>query len=219
MRRCIIITSCIENNSVRENVDIRPDDYIICADAGFEYTHEEGIIPNIVIGDFDSFSFDEYRKIIDNDINYSDMGLIKTVPEKDYPDTFMCVEHGLSQDIDSFVIIGGLGGRFDHSSANIQTLSYLLDNEASGWILDGANSATMIQGPDELVLEVDTSKYFSAYSFTEKCTGVYEIGSKYTLYDATLSQSIPIGTSNEFLDDPVSIKVENGRLLIVLSDK
>jgi thiamine pyrophosphokinase len=247
-QRSIIITSQLET-PIRTNIDIRSDDYVICADGGFVHAFNEDIIPDVVIGDFDSSSFDELQNKLNSDKAYSNVQIIRTKPEKDDTDTFMCAKHALEAHAAYAFIIGGLSGRFDHSVANIQTLSYLLDNDIHGWILDGKNKVTLIEGPDELILTPNNSApttnehnegnltsnefgednfvanesdevrsdYFSIYAYTPKCSGVYEIGSKYLLDNVVLTQSVPLGTSNELLDKPTTIKVREGRLLIVMS--
>ncbi len=217
-KRSIIITSYIET-TIRANIDIRPDDYVICADGGFDYADKEQIIPDVIIGDFDSSSFSRVMEVIESGKEYSYVEIIRTKPEKDDPDTMMCVRHAMDKGYDSIVIVGGLGGRLDHTIANIQTLSHILDNGGTGWIIDGGNKATMLNGPSGIILEQEGSDYFSIYSFTEKCTGIYEINAKYPLEDASLNQSFPIGTSNEFLKGPAVIKVDQGKLLVIKSNK
>lgn len=215
-KRCIILTSYLEGTII-ESIDIKKDDYVICADGGFVHALKENVVPNIVIGDFDSCSYDLLKNTIDTDSYFKETEIIKTKPEKDDTDTLMCVKHAIEKDMDEFVIIGGIGGRTDHTIANIQTLSFILDNGRSAWIVAGHNKVTMIQGPDRISLYKDDADYFSIYSFSDNCTGVYEINAKYLLENVTLSQSNPMGTSNEFLDGPATVKVETGKLLIVLS--
>ena len=215
-KRCIIITAYLETE-IRANVNIRPDDYIVCADGGFEFAIKEKIIPNIIIGDFDSSDFSIIEEKIKDDPKMKQTKIIKTQPEKDDTDTLMCVSHGIEKGLKDFIIIGGLGGRLDHTIANIQILSYLLDQGCKGCILDG-RKVDMIKGPDKIVLENEGFKYFSAFSYTDQCTGVYETDSKYPLDNAVLNQSYPIGTSNEFLKNSATVKVGEGKLLIIRTD-
>lgn len=219
-KRCILITSYLEL-SIRASVDIHADDFVVCADGGMTHAIAENVIPDVVIGDFDSSDYGEIEHFIDSNPDYSDVKLIRTVPEKDDTDTLMCVKHAMDYKHDAgvgcteFVIVGGLGGRLDHTFANLQILSYLLDNDKVASIVDGESLALMIEGPKEIELAGDIGEYFSIYSFTEKCTGIYEKNSKYLLNDATIGQSFPMGTSNEFLEGPALISVEAGKLLII----
>ena len=214
--KCIIITSYLESN-INTNIKIGIDDYIICADGGFEHALKENVIPNTVIGDFDSCSFDILKKSIYDNDHFKEIEIIRTQPEKNDTDTFMCVKYGLDKGYKEFHIIGGLGGRIDHTLANLQVLSFILDSGASAWISDGKNRVTMIQGPDTISLDCNEFDYFSIYSYTAQCKEVYEINSKYTLNNVVLTQSNPVGTSNELLDEPTVIKLTEGKLIITLS--
>lgn len=213
-KRCIIITSYLET-SIKDSVAIDSDDYVICADGGITHAISGNVVPNIVIGDFDSSDYSAIEHLLDQNPDYSQTKLIRTVPEKDDTDTLMCVNHGLEKGCDEFVIVGGLGGRLDHTYANLQILSYLVDQGHLGVLVDGKAKAIIIEGPDEIELTGKKGSYFSIFSYTEKCTGVYEKKSKYLLNDATITQSNPLGTSNEFLDKPVIISVGSGKLLII----
>lgn len=215
-KRCIIITSYLETD-IQTNVKTEADDFIICADGGFEHALKENVIPNAIIGDFDSCSFDLLKETIDNDTYFKDTEIIRTQPEKDDTDTLMCVKHGIERGCDNFVLVGGLGGRIDHTIANIQLLSYLLDKGKTCRILDVPNEATMLKGPDQICLEQNHDKYFSIFSFTDQCSGIYVINAKYPLSDVVLTQSNTIGTSNEFVDGSATIKVKKGKLLIIQS--
>ena len=36
------------------NSHVRPEDYVICADGGYDYALRAGIVPNVFLGDMDS---------------------------------------------------------------------------------------------------------------------------------------------------------------------
>lgn len=213
-KRCVIITACV-NKKINKINDLKSDDFIICADGGYGHTKESEIIPHAIIGDFDSHPYEE----IQLDARLNNTEVIKTIPEKDDTDTMMCAKYGLDKGYRDFLILGGLSKRLDHTMANLQMLSFLLDNGAKGWIIDDKNKATMIQGDDTITLNPSSNQYFSIYSFSDVCRGIYEINSKYTLTDATITNSNPVGTSNEFLDEPVILKIKSGKLLITISKK
>ncbi|MDR3224894.1 MAG: thiamine diphosphokinase, partial [Clostridiales Family XIII bacterium] len=131
-RRCVIITAWLESK-IADVVTISADDFIICADGGLEFAAADGIMPDAVIGDFDSLSRDPDAIIQSIRRNISSGGtdknpeIIRLPREKDETDTISCVQYAIAKGISDFLIVGGLGGRFDHSIAIIQTLSFLLD--------------------------------------------------------------------------------------------
>ncbi|MDR1953194.1 MAG: thiamine diphosphokinase [Clostridiales Family XIII bacterium] len=235
--RCVIIAA-YQSARISDSVDIGADDLILCADGGYAHARAEGITPHVLIGDFDSLTADEVTEGVE---------VIRLDTEKDYTDTLACAKYGIGKGIDDFVIVGGIGGRFDHTVANLQTLSFLTDMRCRAWIADGKNRATMVdsvkKNPYELIAEIEgpvvdalgsdfgeesacgsivldarADYKFSVYSYEERSTGVNISGAKYPLNDAVLTQSFPIGTSNEFLGTtPVTISVKHGRLLVILS--
>ena len=86
----------------------------------------EGIKPHILIGDFDSLDTED-----------ADCPVIRLQAEKDDTDTLVCFRHGLEKGFNDFIILGGLGGRLDHTFANLQILSHAVDLMKSMWIIDG----------------------------------------------------------------------------------
>ncbi|MEA4987868.1 MAG: thiamine diphosphokinase, partial [Anaerovorax sp.] len=103
MKRCIIITAYLKK-SIRQSLRIHDDDFIICADGGYELAKKEGIVPHIVIGDFDSGNAPE-----------KDSETVIHVPaEKDDTDTLLCLKYGIETGFHVFGIVGGIGGRLDH---------------------------------------------------------------------------------------------------------
>jgi thiamine pyrophosphokinase len=208
-KRCIIITARVES-TISAALGIKDDDFILCADGGFDRAATEHIRPDAVIGDFDSI---RARRHIPPGVR-----VLKFPAEKDDTDTMLALKYGFNAGFSDFVVVGGMSGRFDHSIANLQTASYCLDRGGRILLVDESNKATMT---DEgvFVLKPVEGFCFSLFSWSEHCTGVDIENAKYGLSKARLTQSFPIGVSNEFKDGPVTIRKETGRLLIILSRK
>lgn len=209
-QRCIIITS-YNDGLIKDCFDLRPDDFIICADGGYALALAEGIVPHLVMGDFDSF-----RGTVSKGIK-----TVRVAAEKDDTDTMLCLKAGLSQGFHEFIICGGIGGRLDHTIANLQAIAYALDCGKPLWIHSGTHKATMIDGGHITITSCQElkSKGFklSIFSFSAECTGVSIKGAFYPLTDATLKNNFPLGVSNEFLEDTVTISNTSGKLLIILA--
>lgn len=214
MNRCIIITS-YQSASLKESWDFRPDDFIICADGGYSHARKAGIAPHVVIGDFDSVDFGP----VENDS--ADPGLpkcrvIRVQAEKDDTDTMICVKYGIEQGCDQFYVLGGLGGRLDHTVANLQTMCYAVENGKTIWFLDGKNRATL-RDPGSLTVEAHRDYKISLFAFGESCEGVSISGVKYPLENHLLKNDFPLGVSNEFLEKNAEISHRSGKLLVILS--
>lgn len=186
-------------------LDITPslNDFVIAADAGLRYLEQCGIAANLVIGDFDSL------KNLPAHPN-----TLALNPEKDDTDMYAAVREGIKAGYSVFHIYCGTGGRIDHTIANLQILAYLAQNGMQGFLFDKDSIITAITNR-----KIDFAKipsgYISVFSYTEKSEGVYLQGLKYELNNATLTNTFPLGVSNEFIGKESSISVAAGTLLIV----
>ncbi|MGI6722716.1 MAG: thiamine diphosphokinase [Anaerovoracaceae bacterium] len=204
MDKCIIITSFI-NGKIKDLVDIE-DSYIVCADGGYDIARRENITPDVLIGDFDSLPGP-----VPADIK------VKQYPShKDLTDTAICIQHAAEMGFRNILIVGGIGGRADHTIANIQNIVAAAEKNISVILLDEQNIAMAIID-DEIYLPARPGYKLSLFSHSEECRGVTVTGVEYPLEEATLTSDYPLGVSNEFLDDEVYIRVKKGQLLIMLS--
>ncbi len=190
------------------------DDFIICADGGYLHAKAEGIIPDVLIGDFDSMDFKGATGLSHPENNGCE--IIQLAAEKDDTDTMVCLKYGIDRKFENFFILGGLGGRLDHTIANLQTISYAIDLGKNVWIIDGKNRVTL-RNPGMLTIEKLSEYKLSLFSYGECCAGVCIQGVKYPLKDCLLTHSFPLGVSNEFIESKAEISHSSGKLCIVLS--
>ena len=192
-----------------ENVLPEDGDYIIAADGGYLALTSRGITPDLVVGDFDSLG-----KVPDHP------NIIQSPVEKNDTDMVLAVKQGLERGNNLFTINGGLGGRLDQTLANIQILAYLAENDAFGTLFGLDVCIIAIKG-GEVELSVDTTKgkNISIFSHGEKAVGVTLKGLKYPLENATITNTYPVGVSNEFTDEDVVISVDSGTLIIMWETK
>ena len=202
MNRCILICGYIQG-SIQQAVTIQPDDYILCADAGLDLAIQEGIRPHLYIGDGDSGSV------------CFDGPSIHLPVRKDDTDLMACVKYAIAQGYQDLIIVGGLGGRFDHSIASIQTLAYALDHGAKARILDRDTEIFLCR--DRITIPRRNGFTLSVFAFGGDCSGVSLCGTAYPLENATLTPQFPLGVSNEITADEAVISTKTGTLLIVQS--
>ena len=186
-------------------LDFRPvtGDFVIAADAGLHYLEEQGIRADLVIGDFDSL------KCVSEHPN-----TIVLSAEKDDTDTLAAIRAGIKAGYTSFHIYCGTGGRIDHTMANLQVLAYLSANNMRGFLFDNGTVITAITNGSLCFGKIPCG-YVSVFSCSEKAEGVTLCGLKYELNNATLTNTFPIGVSNEFIGRESSISVGSGTLFIV----
>lgn len=202
---CYIFGALPINDCSYININIEDDDFVICADGGYKLALACGIKPNLYVGDFDS------QNTVDDDIE-----IIRLIPEKDDTDMEYSLNKGLKLGYTDFVIFGAIGGRFDHTLANIQLLVYALKNNARMTIYDDKNIITAINNEEKTFNKLDEYKYISIFSHTDICKGVYLKGMKYPLDNAVITNySCGLTVSNEIIQDVASIRVDEGTLIVV----
>ncbi len=180
-------------------------DTVIAADAGYETARRLGVEPDILLGDYDSAPRPPANA--------------KTwvLPaEKDDTDTYFAARKAIELGADEVAILGGLGGRLDHTLANLQTLVFLAQNGVRAQLVDEANEATALL-PGAYRIPARQGWYLSLLSAGEAARGVTLSGLKYPLHEATVTHSFPIGVSNEFVADTATVRFTGGILFLVLS--
>lgn len=178
---------------------------VIAADAGYEQLKKIQVAPDIIIGDFDSAS----------EIPQSGNTLVHKA-EKDDTDMMLAVKKGLELGCNTFYLYGGFGGRFDHTYANVQALCYIAENGGRGYLI-GENECVTAVKNGGIAFSSGASGNISVFAGGSKACGVYERGLKYTLGNAELVSSFPLGVSNAFTGQGAEIEVKNGTLIIIWS--
>ena len=180
---------------------IDESDLVIAADAG--YRQLGGLRADLVVGDFDSLG---YVPAGEN---------VLVLPDhKDDTDTHYAVKLGLERGYTRFVLLGGVGGRLDHTLANIQTLAYLTARGARGCLAGDEASIAMVQNR-ALSFFGEPRGTISVFAQGGTACGVTLEGLAYPLDQATVTTDFPIGVSNVFTGKPARVSVADGRLLVV----
>lgn len=212
MGKCILVCA---GEFVPIEIPVEDGDYVIAVDGGFRYCQMLGILPDLILGDMDSAS-EEERAVIEEIEREDPSRIHRLKPEKDDTDTLSAVREGLERGYRKFYFYGALGGRLDHSIANIQTLLFLKKQGAVGYILTDTQLVTVIRN-EEITFHAGVEGRISLFSLGEKAEKVTIKGMKYVLTEDTVTNDFPIGISNEFIKtEEALVRVENGELLIMV---
>lgn len=199
---CYIVAACKDNC---DKIAFKPceNDFVIAADGGYDILNSLSLKADVLLGDFDS---------IEDTPNHNK--LISYPTEKDDTDTFLAYKYAYGLGYRKFVIFGGIGGRIDHTIANLNTLSNIAENGGIGYLI----------GEDTIITSITDSKI----EFSESLRGNISIfahgkiadnvsikGLKYCVDNISLSPFVTLGVSNEFIGDRAEVSVENGTLLII----
>lgn len=181
----------------------QPGDLLIAADGGYASLYTRGIPVDLVVGDFDSLNTPPQHP-----------NVIRLPRIKDETDMGFAINQGLERGYTRFVLLGGIGGRLEHTVANLQLLHYLSMRGAKGILAGGGQAAISITN-SSFTFPPDMAGYCSVFCQSGTAHGVTLEGLKYPLDDDELVSSFPLGVSNEFLDLPAHITVKEGSLLVI----
>ena len=200
-RRCVIFAARCDGDPRSAYVP-RPGDRVLCADGGWHVAVAAGATPEAVVGDFDSSEAP------------TDAPVERFPVEKDDTDTMLCVKKGLAMGLDDFLIVGGFGGRLDHTLANLQTLNYAARRGARAEMADGLSWATVIR--DGALRVPRRPGKLSVFALDTECRGVCVRGAKYEVEDAVLTSAFPLGMGNDFASEAAEVSVASGALLVMV---
>lgn len=199
MSRCYVVGASELNHFIMPAAD----DFIIAADGGYNHLKRLRITPNLIIGDADSIS------TIPDGIEF-----LKYSPFKDETDSFLAAKKAVELGYNEIWFFGCCGGRFDHTIANVQMIAYFSKLGIKCRLFHDRSDITAITDTS-ITFDKTERGYVSVFSFDDNSYGVNIWGLKYSAQDVVLSNSMPVGVSNEFVGVESGISVEDGTLLII----
>ncbi len=178
--------------------------FIIAVDAGFSHLESIGVVPDMAVGDFDSLGYvPQCKRVSRFPVN------------KDKSDMELAMEKALNFRHQELYIYGAIGGRLDHTLANIQLFARFSERDAHVTAIADTFAMRMLTGPDVFELPLLDKGIVSVFSLSDCAQGVIESGLLYSLDDEPLTNRTSRGLSNEFIGEPATIAVESGTLQII----
>ena len=181
---------------------------IICCDGGIRHLAKLNIKPDVIIGDMDSaaaVSIEGYKT--------GGVKILKYPPDKDDTDTQLALEYALGLKPEAIEIWGALGGRIDHSLANLFLLGLEEKEEIKIRLIDEYCEA-FIAGKAAAFKEA-IGQTVSLIALSPRVTGISLHGFQYPLDNAILEMNKPRGISNVVTAAPATINVGSGNLLVI----
>ena len=202
-RRAVIIGGAPVADYARVRGFLRPDDFCIYCDSGLN--HMEGLraAPDLVIGDFDSH------------VNPHLPAETIVLPRaKDDTDTFYAAKEAAGRGFEEFLLIGVIGGRLDHTLANLSVLLWLYQRGKRAWAVDDYSEMEIVgSGPAYIP---DRYPYFSLLCVDGPASGITVRNAKFPLEDGEITPGYQYGVSNEALPGMTAqVSVREGCLLLV----
>ena len=188
-------------------------DVILAADAGMEALYRDHVLPDIIVGDFDSVNPDTLEYFHDKE----QIEICMLTPEKNDTDTEHAIREAIRRGAHEIVILGGTGSRIDHVLGNICLLGIGLEEHVDIRMVDEHNRIRMIDSPLKIRKKDQFGKYISLIPFSGRAEGVTLKGFKYPLNDYTMGGFNSLGISNEIVDDEAEISFTSGQMIVIES--
>lgn len=210
MKICIILNGEIDNyKSTKKVILDEKYDCTICSDGGANHAYKMDIIPDYILGDLDSINLDRLDYYKEAGVSFK-----KFPSKKDETDTELCIYLAKTLGADQIDFFGSLGGRIDHTMANIKLLYYTKEYGIYSRILSTKEDIYLLED-GEMELHGNRGDTISVVAAKGDAVGVTLLDLEYPLDRYYMKYSKPIGISNVMLKDMCKIIVEKGCLLVI----
>jgi thiamine pyrophosphokinase len=198
----------------------RPGDraLLIAADGGAAHVLAAGLVPDVVVGDFDSLADADRARL-------EELGVeLRVAPrDKDQSDMELCLLTALEAGAARITLLGALGlDRPEHSLANLLLLADPRLDRAEV-VIAGRGSRTWrigtAEGPGSATIKGQPGDFVSLFPLEAEVNGVTSDGLRFRLSDETLPLGPSRGLSNELLGHSARVASRRGRLLLVHTDR
>lgn len=179
-------------------------DLFIAADGGGNTALDFNIMPDLIIGDLDSFS----------NQTGSSFTVIK-IADQNSNDLEKALTHAKNANITSVTVFGATGRRVDHTVKNLSVMKRFNHQFNQLLYRDKFCDIKLITSPHTETLPVETS--VSLFPLSGRVTGINTNGLKYKLINGTLENGVLDGSSNETIKPSVEITFESGDLLLFIN--
>jgi len=208
--RVLIIANGEIGNIQKLKAMLPQADYVICADGGVRHARKLEIVPDLIVGDFDSLPDEVLRE-------YDEAGIpIKRYPvEKDKTDMQIAVDIAIEMGASQAFLVGAFGSRWDHSYANVLMLYRLASRGIKAQILDPHNIVMVSCGKVEI--EGEIGQTLSLLPLGGDVRILNTDGLKYPIVDSVLPMDFPYGVSNVLIKPRAEVCVGSGWVMVVIA--
>lgn len=198
-KKAIVVSGGELDEELTVSILARQEDRcVIGVDKGMEFLYQHQIMPDYIVGDFDSVR-EEIRDYYKNEAH---VPVREYNPVKDASDTEMAIRLAMTLGSKDITILGATGGRIDHLWANVQSLMIPFKAGIEAKIVDRQNMITIIGGGETHIRKSEAfGPYFSVFPLGEEIFGFNISGAKYPLKNHILRPYDSLCVSNQIADD------------------
>ena len=196
MRYLIVCGGKIDKEFGLNEIKTDGIDAIIAADSGMDFLYENGVTPDIIVGDFDSTKTNalEYFE------RKGQTEIRRLNPVKDDTDTEYAIRLAISEGARSIVVLGATG----------------LESKTDISIIDTNNRIRMADKPVTIEKSAQYGRFVSLIALTDD-NEVSLRGFKYPVTDYSFDRFTSLGISNEIVDDHAVVDIHRGKFIIIES--
>lgn len=184
---------------------------LIAADSGMDFFYRNGLIPDVIAGDFDSAD----AKSLDAFEQKGEIEILKLNPIKDDTDTEFVIREAIRRGATEITLLGATGTRLDHVFGNMHLLGIGLEENVMIQMVDPHNRIRMIRNSLNVRKDEQFGDYVSLLPIDGTVTGVTLKGFRYPLQDAVITSFSSLGISNEIVEEEARIEIREGVLLVM----
>jgi len=202
MKRAVIVGGAKISNYLKIKEYLKEDDFFVYCDGGLKHKDGLGVLPNLIVGDFDSHKKPE-----------TDIETIVLPCVKDDTDTCHALKVCIDRGFTDFLFLGCIGERMDHTMGNVSLLIMLKEKGLSGIMLDDYSEISIVSGEVSIS---DSFSYFSLVTLSDSADGITIKNAKYPLENASIKSGFQLGISNEVIKGETStVTCQSGNLLLI----
>ncbi|MFA4923161.1 MAG: thiamine diphosphokinase [Ignavibacteriaceae bacterium] len=179
-------------------------DIIICADGGLHHVHKLKIVPQYIIGDFDSVD----KSLLEE---YREKSKVIQIKRQDDTDIEKCLKFAVKQNFCEAVMLSVTGDRLDHSFCNLG-IALKFHSKINVKIISETSMLSVYE--KQVCLSTKRGEYISLFAFDKK-TRITSHGLKYPLNETQLPFGLRESTSNVAVSDEVELNIKYGKIFVI----
>lgn len=198
--------------------------YMVAADGGLTTFDALGIAPRLLVGDFDTVR----PELLERYVSRDDIEVLRHNPVKDDSDLALAVEAVAEKGYTEIYVLGALGGRCDHSLANMRLCYAWKKKSVSLFLLDPQNRIRCVLASEGKFL-LEKSEQWGTYLAFFPIGGAVNIhalsGVRYPLRDFCLCDNTAptLTVSNEIMAERAELELSgdpvSGLLIMETCDR
>ncbi len=205
MKKCIILAN---GKPPRKNIitffQKKGYDTIICADGGADFALKMNLVPDVIIGDFDSISTNAKKRFRVHSKFIHLKGQNDTDVEK-------CLKFAVKNKYKEVLLVGVAGNRLDHTFCNLGIVLKFFNQINISLI---AEDSFLKAYKGKLKLKTFPGEIISLYGFDRK-TKITSQGLKYPLKNISLPFGEKESTSNIATSNSTQLTISNGVIFVI----